>query len=374
MMTLPPVYLDCHATTPCDPAVIAAMIPYFGAEKFGNANARTHRNGRRAAQALDRAKAEIAALLNATPETLTMTSGATESNMMVFRDLAATPSLREEILISALEHQSVADAAHRSGLTVKIIPANPDGFILPEVLRALVSTKTRMVAVMMANHEIGTIQAVRELAEISHESGALFHCDATQAVGKIPVDARESGADFLSFSAHKFYGPQGIGALYSRSGPMVRPGTVPLALSVGMGEACRIAGELMQGEAQRLQGLTDVLLKILQSGLPGIQVNGALSPRLPGSLNLRFPGLDAEDMLIGLEKNLCLSTGAACASRTRKPSPVLRAIGLSDRDIAGSIRLSPGRMTTHEDIVYAAEKMIEACILQRSPCISQARQ
>ena len=369
-----PVYLDYHATSPCDPEVVAAMMPYFGAEKFGNANARTHQNGRHAAQALDRAKMEIAALLNGTPETLTLTSGATESNMMVFRGLMDKASSRTEILISALEHQSVVDAAHRSGLAVTIIPASPGGFILPDVLRTLISTKTRLVSVMMANHDIGTIQAVRDLADISHEAGALFHCDATQAAGKIPLDVQALGADFLSLSAHKFYGPQGIGALYARSGPLSRPGTVPLALAVGMGEACRIARQTMQDESRRLQRLTDILLTALQASLPGLQVNGALSPRLPGSLNLRFPGLNAEDMILDLDADLCLSTGAACASKTRKPSPVLKAIGLSDLDISSSIRLSLGRMTAQEDVVYAAEKMIAACILQRNPCISQARQ
>lgn len=366
-----PVYLDYHATTPCDPEVIDAMVPFFGSEKFGNTYARSHQNGRRAAQALAHAKEDVASLLNAAPEMLTMTSGATESNRMVCE---IAPSGRTEILISALEHPSVVNAAQESGLSVKVIPANPDGFILPEALKALISKKTRLVSVMLANHEIGTIQPVQELAEISHAAGALFHCDATQAVGRIPVDATMLGVDFLSFSAHKFYGPQGIGGLYARSGMVPRAGTVPLALAVGMGAACRIAAQTMADEAQRLRNLADTLLKALQSSLPEMRVNGALSPRLPGSLNLCFPGLDAEEMLLDLVADLCLSTGAACASRTRKPSPVLKAIGLSDEDIAGSIRLSLGRMSTHDDVLYAAEKVIDACLMQRKSCISRACQ
>jgi cysteine desulfurase len=358
-----PVYLDYHATTPCDPAVVDAMIPYFGAEKFGNANARTHAHGRRAAEALAQAKAEIAALVNTTPETLTLTSGATEANLMA---LSATQTSRTEILVGALEHPSVFDAALQSGLSVKNIPATPDGFIMPDALRALISNQTRLVSVMLANHEIGTIQPVAALAEIAREAGALFHCDATQAVGKIPVDVLALGVDFLSFSAHKLYGPQGIGALYARSGSLQRPGTVPLALAVGMAAACRIAGEKMQGEAQRLQGLTDIFLQMLQSNLPQIQVNGALSPRLPGSLNLRLPGINAEDLLLDLADDLYLSTGAACASKTRQPSPVLKAIGLSDTEISNSIRLSLGRMTTHEDVLFAAERITAHC---RQDCV-----
>lgn len=365
-----PIYLDCHATTPCDPAVIEAMIPYFGAEKFGNANARTHANGRSAAKALEQAKTEIAALINAAPETLTLTSGATESNILA---LATTLSSRTEILVSAIEHPSVFEAARKSGLSMKIIPATPEGFITPDALKSLISDQTRLVAVMLANHEIGTIQPVAELAAIAHEAGVLFHCDATQAVGKISVDVKALGVDFLSFSAHKMYGPQGIGALYARSAPVQRSGTVPLALSVGMARACRIAADIMQGEAERLQDISDYFLQTLQSGLPGVLVNGAVSPRLPGSLNLRLPGLNAEDILLDLANELCLSTGAACASKTRQPSPVLRAIGLTDLDIASSIRLSPGRMTTREDMAYAAEKLLNACHSQSGSCISQAR-
>lgn len=363
-----PVYLDYHATTPCDPEVIEAMVPFFGGDKFGNANARSHQNGRRAAQALAQAKEDVARLLNAVPETLTLTSGATESNRMVF---TMAPSERTEILISALEHPSVVNAAYESGLSVKVIPASPEGFILPEALKALISTKTRLVSVMLANHEIGTIQPVRELAGISREAGALFHCDATQAVGKIPLDVATLGVDFLSFSAHKFYGPQGIGGLYARSGIASRAGTVPLALAVGMGVACRIAAQNMTEDAQRLGNLADTLLRALQSSLPEMRVNGALSPRLPGSLNLCFPGVDAEEMLLDLAADLCLSTGAACASRTRQPSPVLKTIGLSDGDIAGSIRLSLGRMSTHDDVLYAAEKLTNACLMQGKSCISR---
>lgn len=353
-----PVYLDYHATTPCDPAVVEAMIPYFGLEKFGNANAHTHANGRRAAQALAQAKVEIAALVNATPETLILTSGATEANMMA---LAATQCSRTEILVSALEHPSVFDTARQSGLSVNIIPATADGFITPDALRVLISNQTRLVSVMLANHEIGTIQPVAALTEIAREAGALFHCDATQAVGKIPVDVLALGVDFISFSAHKFYGPQGIGALYARSAPLQRSGTVPLALAVGMAAACRIAGEKMQDELVRIQNLTEIFLQMLQSNLPQIQVNGALTPRLPGSLNVRLPGFNAEDLLLDLVDDLCLSTGAACASKARQPSSVLKAIGLSDTEIDQSIRLSLGRMTTREDILFAAEKITAYC-------------
>ncbi len=320
-----PVYLDYHATTPCDPAVVEAMLPYFSAE-FGNEGSRNE-TGRRAARVLAAAKKDIAALIGAAPESLILTSGATEANNMALRGIAMAAGGRNEILIGALEHDSVrgtAETLSREGFKVGIIPATAAGFIEPEAVAERVSGKTLLVSVMAASHELGTIQPVADICRISHEAGALFHCDATQAAGKIPLNVAAMDIDLLSFSAHKLYGPQGIGALYARTTPPVkltplmcggsqqrglRPGTIPLAPAAGFGTACRIAADRMEADRQHLQFLSELLLKKLRAGMPGMEVNGGLTPRLPGSLNIRIPGACAEDILLDLANDLCLSTG-----------------------------------------------------------------
>lgn len=368
-----PVYLDYHSTTPCDPAVVAAMTPYFSGEKFGNPGAKSHAHGRSAADALEQAKAKIGALIGAGPETITLTSGATESNNLSLLGVAAKASDRREIVMTAIEHNCVSNTAEhlaKHGFTLKTVPVNKEGFVQPEELKKYVSDKTLLVGVITANHEIGTIQPLKECAKIAHAAGALFQTDATQAAGKIPLNVAEIDCDLLSFSAHKLYGPAGIGALYVRQKPPVaidriffggaqqalRPGTPPLALAVGFGAACDIAAKNLDANAKRLRTLAELLEKKLRDAIPGFAVNGG-SPRLPGLLNIRLPGVSAQEIMLDLNDALCMSTGAACASAQRKPSPVLKAIGLSDGEVDSSLRLSLGRGTTEDEILFAAEAL-----------------
>jgi cysteine desulfurase len=368
-----PVYMDYHSTTPCDPVVIEAMMPYFSGEKFGNPGAKSHAHGRSAADKLEEAKAKIGALIGAGPETITLTSGATESNNLSVLGVAAKATSRNEIVITAIEHNCVSNTAEylaKHGFTLKIVPVNKDGFVQPEELKKHVSDKTLLVCVITANHEIGTIQPLKECAKIVHAAGALFQTDATQAAGKIPLNVGEIDCDLLSFSAHKLYGPMGIGALYVRQKPPVaidrimfggqqqalRPGTPPLALAVGFGAACDIAAKGLDANAKHLKARADLLEKKLKENIPSFAVNGG-SPRLPGLLNIRLPSVNAQDIMLDLNDALCMSTGAACASAQRKPSPVLKAIGLSDREVDSSLRLSLGRATTEEEVLFAAEAL-----------------
>jgi cysteine desulfurase len=372
-----PVYLDYHSTTPCDPAALAAMTPYFSAEKFGNPGAKSHAHGRQAAAALEAAKEKIGALIGAGGETITLTSGATESNNLALLGLAAAAreqkNPRNELVISAIEHDCVARATEQLakwGFVLEIVPVTPEGFVREEDFKKAVSDKTLVASVIAASHEIGTIQPLKKLAAITHNVGALFHTDATQAAGKVPLNVADDGVDLLSFSAHKLYGPAGIGALYVRQKPPVaaqrvmfggqqqalRPGTVPLALAVGFAEACRVAGEQQEKQARRLEGLCDKLLTVLKKNIPGLAVNGG-APRLPGLLNIRLPGISAQDIMLELTNDLCMSTGAACASAARRPSAVLKALGLSDSEVDSSLRLTLGRGTTEEEIVFAAEAL-----------------
>lgn len=369
-----PVYLDYHSTTPCDPRVIEAMVPYFGG-KFGNPGATSHAHGRAAAKALEEAKEGAAALIGAHGESLTITSGATEANNLALMGMAEVATDRREIVITAIEHNCVSNtAAHlaKKGFTVKTVPVNRDGFVEPAELKKHVNEKTLLVSVITASHELGTLQPLRDCSDAAHAAGAVFHTDAVQAAGKIPLDVEALGVDMLSYAPHKFYGPLGVGALYVRQRPPVaidritfggaqqrlRAGTVPLPLVAGFAEACRVALEGMEQNARRANALTAGFLKQLQDGIPGLAVNGGML-RLPGLLNIRLPGVEAQDIMLELADDLCMSTGAACASAARKPSPVLKAIGLSDMDVNCSLRLSLGRQTTEEELSFAAERLSE---------------
>lgn len=373
-MTQPkPLYFDYHATTPCAPEAVEAMLPYFH-DKFGNPHAKSHKNGRAAAAAVETAKEQVAALLNCDAGGIIITSGATEANNTALLGLCPADG-RHEILIGALEHPSILasiPALERKGFTVSIIPADKNGFVTADALRALVSEKTRLVSVMSANHEIGTVQPVKQLAAVAHEYGALFHTDAAQCAGKVPIDIRDAEIDMLSLSAHKLYGPCGIGALYVRTTPPLslepvlngglqqycRSGTVPLALSVGMGVAADIARTHMAHYTEKLNALVDLLLSKLPDDL---RINGARTPRIPGSINLLLPSCAAEDVLLDLADDLCLSTGSACKSGSGKPSGVLKAIGLTDEESFRALRISMGRDTTEADVLFAAEKLAPYC-------------
>ena len=375
-----PIYLDNQATTPCDPRVVAAMLPYFS-EAFGNPHSVEHALGREAEAAVARARAEVAALIGATPREIVFTSGATESNNLAIkgasRFAARMGNPRRRLITLATEHkcvlQATADLAEE-GFEPVFLPVRPDGRLDPEALRMALATPTLLVSVMAANNETGVLQDITALAALAHQAGALFHTDAAQAVGKIPIDVTAQGIDLLSISGHKLYGPKGVGALYVRHRPRVRlaplisgggqerglrSGTLPAPLIVGFGAACRIAGAEMAAEAERLAGLRERLLARLSDAIPGISVNGSREHRLAGNLNLAFPAARAETLLADLP-DLCLSTGSACSSAAVEPSYVLGAMGVPAEVAARSLRIGIGRFTSAAEIDLAAAMLIAA--------------
>jgi cysteine desulfurase len=362
-----PVYFDYQSTTPCDPEVIEHMLPYFKTDQFGNPSARKNKQGLKAKAVIDEVKEELALLLGGSQEGFILTNGATEANNMALLGLPDATPEKNEIIISALEHQSITNcipALKRKGYIVHTLPVDTDGIINLDEAKKHLSTKTKTVCVMIANHEIGTIQPVKQIASLAHDHGSLIHCDAAQAVGKVAIDIEDWGIDSLSLSAHKFYGPQGIGALYmsprllTEFAPVMyggnqqinRSGTIPLPLATGLGKACSIARVNLQTECARLQSLTALALQKLKQGAVNYRVNGSMEHRLPGSLSLLLPNISAEDLLLDLIEDISASTGSACGSGNKSASPVLKAIGLSDDDAACCIRLSLGRFTTEDDI------------------------
>ena len=366
-----PVYLDHHATTPLDARVLDAMLPYF-TERFGNPHSMQHAYGWTAEDAVERARLQVAALIGALPEEIVFTSGATEANNLAIRGIAARAGDRRHVVTGATEHPCVLETCRtlrRDGFEMTELPVRADGLLDLDRLGPALRPDTALVSIMTANHEIGVLQPIAEIATLCHDRGILLHTDAAQAAGRIPLDVAALGVDLMSLSAHKLYGPKGIGALYVRRGlrlaPLLagggqerglRPGTLPTPLCVGFGTACDLAQQELPDEAARVQALQDRLYKGLRQALPEIRLNGATEPRLPHNLNLCLPGVDAEDVLAGLPE-LALSTGAACASGAQEPSPVLRALGLSDEDIQGSIRIGLGRITTDTDVEFAIERI-----------------
>jgi cysteine desulfurase len=367
-----PVYLDHHATTPLDPRVLDAMLPYF-TERFGNPHSAQHAYGWDAERAVERARAQVAGLIGALPEEIVFTSGATEANNLAIRGVAARAGDRQHVVSCATEHPCVLEtcrAMRQGGFELSELPVQPDGLLDLDRLSAALRPHTAVASIMTANHEIGVVQPIAEIAKLCHERGVLLHTDAAQAVGRIPLDVTALGVDLLSLSAHKLYGPKGIGALYVRRGlhlaPLLaggsqerglRPGTLPTPLCIGFGTACALAQAELAAEAARVRALRDRLYDGLRQALPEVRLNGAAGRRLPNNLNLCLPGVDAEDLLAGLPE-LALSTGAACASATQEPSPVLRALGLSDEDIQGSIRIGLGRTSTAAEIEFAIERIV----------------
>lgn len=376
-----PVYLDNQATTPCDPRVLSAMLPWF-TERFGNPHSAEHGMGREAEAAVEAARAEIAALIGAEAREIVLTSGATEANNIAIKGAARHAMRmqrpgdppRHRIVSVATEHkcvlESVADTAE-DGFEPVILPVRPDGRLDPGVLRAALATPTLLVSVMAVNNETGVVQDLATLSAIARQAGALFHTDAAQAVGKIPVDVQ--GIDLLSLSGHKLYGPKGVGALYVRRRPRVRlaplfsgggqerglrSGTLPTPLVVGLGEACRLARLEMAEDGARIAALRHRLLEGLSRNLPGLQVNGSTLHRIPGNLNLTFPAPALE--LMRASPDLCVSTGSACSSAEVEPSYVLRAIGLSEDAAARTLRLGLGRFTSAADVDYAIAALSDA--------------
>jgi cysteine desulfurase len=359
------IYLDHNATTPPAPQVVEVMTRLLG-EEFGNASS-VHFFGQRAKARLDEARAEVAALLAADPSEVVFTSGGTESDNLALRGVAESVPARRHLVASAIEHEAVlttVKALERRGWQVTRLPVGPDGLVDPESLREAVTDETALVSVMHANNEIGTIQPVAALAEIAHARGALFHTDAVQSAGKIPVDVGALGVDLLTISAHKFHGPQGAGALWVRRGVRLvstmtggkqernrRAGTENLPALAGMGVAARLAREKLGTEGPRLAQLRDRLEEGILECAPGTAVNGRRHTRVPNTTNISFEGIEAESLLIALDlEGIAVSTGSACSSGTLEPSHVLRAMGLGSHRAQNSIRFSLGTGTTDAQV------------------------
>ena len=376
-----PIYMDNHATSPLDPRVPEAMMPYF-TNKFGNAASRNHSFGWEAEQAVETAREQIAKLIGATAKEIIFTSGATESNNLAIKGIAEMYRERgNHIITQVTEHKAVLDTCkklEKMGYRVTYLPVLADGLIdLDDLRRAIVTEgpeKTILVSIMYANNEIGVVQPIREIGKLCHEKGVLFHTDAVQAVGKIPVDVQADNIDVLSISAHKLYGPKGVGALYvRRRNPRVqiteqinggghergmRSGTLNVPGIVGMGAACEIARNEMVAEAARELELRDYLKNKLESALDYTQVNGNMDHHLPGNLNMSFVYVEGESLLMGIN-DIAVSSGSACTSATLEPSYVLKALGLGDEIAHSSIRFGLGRFNTKAEVDYVADKIID---------------
>ena len=372
-----PIYLDYHATTPVDPRVLDTMLPYF-TEKFGNAASRQHAFGWEAQAAVDRARAQVAALIGASASEITFTSGASESNNLALKGVACALRERGDHLVTvATEHKSVLDTVaslERDGFRITKLPVDGAGFVDLDALRTAITPQTILVSVMTANNEIGTIQPLRQVGEITAERGVLLHTDAAQAVGKISIDVREMQVDLLSLTAHKYYGPKGAGALFvRRRKPRIplacqidggghenglRSGTLNVPGIVGLGAASEICRTEMATESTRLRTLRDRLLGLLQRELSGVCVNGPLGDqRLPHNLHVSFEGVEGERLLMALG-DLAVSTGSACSAGSQKASHVLEAIGAS-ASAGPSIRFGLGRGTTDQEIDTAAARVVK---------------
>jgi len=381
----PPIYLDYQATTPVDPRVVEAMEPWWTRD-FGNAASRTHVFGWRAEAAVEAARATLAAAVGAAdPAEIVFTSGATESDNLAIQGVArALRGRGDHIVTVATEHPAVLDtvrALAAEGFSVTELPVDRAGLVDPDDVARAIGERTILVSVMWANNEIGVVQPIAAIAERCRARGVLLHSDAAQAVGKVPVDCRAAGVDLLSFTAHKLYGPKGVGALRVRRGrPRVRlapilhggghenglrSGTLPVPLIVGFARAVELALAEREAEAARLAALRARLLERLRAGLDGVFVNGDLERRLPGNLNLGFAGADADGLLAALPE-LAISTGSACASARAERSHVLRALGLSEAELRASVRIGFGRFTTPEEVDAAAERLVAAVRAQRA--------
>ena len=371
-----PLYMDNHATTSMDPRVLEAMLPFFTG-KYGNAASRNHAFGGEAEGAVETAREQIAKLIGATAKEIIFTSGATESNNLAIKGVAEMYKERgNHIITQVTEHKAVLDTCKRLeklGYEITYLPVQPDGLIAIEDLKAAITEKTILVTIMFANNEIGVIQPVAEIGKLCHEKGVIFHTDAVQAVGKIPVDVQAMNIDLLSLTAHKIYGPKGIGALYvRRRNPRVqlteqinggghergmRSGTLNVPGIVGLGKACEIAGAEMEAESKRLIELRDYMKAKFEKALDYVHVNGNMEHHLPGNLNMSFVYVEGESLLMGIN-DIAVSSGSACTSATLEPSYVLKALGLGDDVAHSSIRFGLGRFNTKAEVDYVSDKLI----------------
>ena len=390
-----PIYLDNHSTTPMDPRVLESMLPYF-TDKFGNAASRNHAFGWDAEEGVEAARKQIAKLIHADAKEIVFTSGATESNNLALKGVIEMYHEKgDHIITSSTEHRAVLDTAKaleaKRGVKVTYLPVDKFGMVNPEDVRNAITDKTILISVMFANNEIGTINPVKAIGKIAKEKGILLHCDATQGVGKVPIDVQDMGIDLMSFSAHKIYGPKGVGALYVRKkNPRVRiaaqmdggghergmrSGTLPVPLIVGFGKACELCEQEMAADAARLSVMRDRLHATITKALEDVYLNGHPTERLPHNLNISFAYVEGESLLMGC-KEIALSSGSACTSATLEPSYVLRALGVGAELAHSSIRFGLGRFTLDEEVDYAGKRIIETVtkLREMSPLYEMAKE
>jgi cysteine desulfurase len=366
-----PVYLDYQATTPMDPRVLEAMMPYF-TTKFGNPHSRSHSYGWEAEEAVEKAREQVASLIKANPKEIIFTSGATESNNLAIQGAAHFYKDKKNHIITVVtEHKCVLDTCRHleveEGFKVTYLPVQKNGLLDLEVLKKAITDKTLLVSVMAVNNEIGVIQPLKEIGKICREHGVFFHTDAAQAFGKIPLDVEEMNIDLMSISGHKIYGPRGVGALFVRRRPRVRlnpiikgggqergfrSGTLPTPLVVGFGEAAHIAQQEMKSENERIHALSEKFYNAITKAIPEVYLNGDKEHRIPGNLNLSFAYVEGESMIMAI-RDLAVSSGSACTSASLEPSYVLRALGVTEDMAHTSIRFGFGRFTTEAEIDYA---------------------
>jgi cysteine desulfurase len=389
-----PIYMDNHATTPLDPRVLEAMMPYL-TDKFGNAASRNHPFGWEAEQGVETAREQIAKLVGATAKEIIFTSGATESDNLAIKGVAYMYREKGNHIITAVtEHKAVLDTCKRlekEGFRVTYLPVQQDGLIDLEDLKRAIDDKTILVSIMFANNEIGVIQPVEEIGKLCRERGVFFHTDGTQAVGKVPVDVNKQNIDLMSISGHKMYGPKGVGALYvRRRNPRVqltaiidggghergmRSGTLNVASIVGLGKACELAMNDMPQESCHIAGLRNRLRDKIMAGLDEVYINGSTEHRLPGNLNISFAYVEGESLLMGIN-DIAVSSGSACTSATLEPSYVLKALGAGDDLAHSSIRFGLGRFNTEAEVDYVAHKVIEVVkkLRELSPLYEMAKE
>jgi cysteine desulfurase len=389
-----PIYLDHHATTPVDPRVLEAMLPYFTGQ-FGNAASRNHSFGWEAEEGVEKARKQIADLIGANSKEVVFTSGATESNNLALKGVAEMYAERgNHVITAATEHKAVLDTCkklEKHGCRVTYLPVQSNGLVDLDMVREAITDKTVLISIMYANNEIGVIQPIAELGKIAKERGVLLHTDATQAVGKVSVNVLKDNIDLMSLSAHKMYGPKGVGALYvRRRNPRVqitsqmdggghergmRSGTLNVTGIVGMGAACAIAQREMAAESERLRWLRDKLKTRLESELDEVYVNGSMEHRLPHNLNISFAYVEGESLLMGIN-DVAVSSGSACTSATLEPSYVLKALGAGDDLAHSSIRFGIGRFNTEEEIDYVGNKVVEVVrrLRELSPLYEMAKE
>ncbi len=389
-----PIYMDNHATTPVDPRVLEAMLPFFN-ENFGNSASRNHAFGWTAEEAVENARGQIARLVNASPKEIIFTSGATESNNLAIK--GAAEMYREKgnhIITQVTEHKAVLDTCKRLekyGYEVTYLPVGKDGRVDPEEVRKAITPKTILISIMYANNEIGVVQPIAEIGKIAKEKGVLFHVDGVQAIGKIPVDVQADNIDLLSMTAHKIYGPKGVGALYvRRRNPRVqlsaildggghergmRSGTLNVPGIVGFGKACEICQNEMATESARMISLRDRLRKGLEAKLDEVYINGSMEHHLPNNLNMSFAFVEGESLLMGIN-DIAVSSGSACTSATLEPSYVLKALGVGEDLAHTSIRFGLGRFNTEEEVDYVVNRMYEVVsrLRELSPLYEMAKE